>query len=104
MRLVKALGGLIALAIGLIAPSAQALETIQTGLIGSPQAGGWPYYIAIREGFFADNGVGLDIIYVPTASGLVQQLAAGSLDVVNIGIVEPIHAIARLEMVCLLCL
>jgi ABC-type nitrate/sulfonate/bicarbonate transport system substrate-binding protein len=32
---------------------------------------------------------------VPTASGLVQQLAAGSLDVVNIGIVEPIHAIAR---------
>jgi ABC-type nitrate/sulfonate/bicarbonate transport system substrate-binding protein len=95
MRWVKALGGLIALAIGLIAPSAQALETIQTGLIGSPQAGGWPYYIAIREGFFADNGVGLDIIYVPTASGLVQQLAAGSLDVVNIGIVEPIHAIAR---------
>ena len=95
MRRTQVLGALIALAIGRIAPAAQALETLQTGLIGSPQAGGWPYYIAMREGFFADAGVSLDIIYVPTASGLVQQLAAGSLDVVNIGIVEPIHAIAR---------
>jgi ABC-type nitrate/sulfonate/bicarbonate transport system substrate-binding protein len=95
MRRIQVLGALVALTIGLIAPAAQALQTLQTGLIGSPQAGGWPYYIAIREGFFADAGVSLDIVYVPTASGLVQQLAAGSLDVVNIGIVEPIHAIAR---------
>jgi NitT/TauT family transport system substrate-binding protein len=95
MRRLQVLGALAALAIGLIAPATQAAQTIQTGLIGSPQAGGWPYYIAIREGFFADAGVSLDIVYVPTASGLVQQLAAGSLDVVNIGIVEPIHAIAR---------
>src|SRR6185312_3850900 len=95
MRRLQVLGALAALAISLTAPAAQALQTIQTGLIGSPQAGGWPYYIAIREGFFADAGVSLDIVYVPTASGLVQQLAAGSLDVVNIGIVEPIHAIAR---------
>lgn len=95
MRRIQVLGSLAALAIGLIAPAAQALQTIETGLIGSPQAGGWPYYISIREGFFADAGVSLDIVYVPTASGLVQQLAAGSLDVVNIGIVEPIHAIAR---------
>ena len=90
-----ALAALIALAVGAAAPGAQAVETLQTGLIGSPQAGGWPYYIGIEKGYFADAGVKLDIVYVPTASGLVQQLAAGSLDVVNIGIVEPIHAIAR---------
>ena len=95
MAMKRALGALIALAISVAAPSARALETIQTGLIGSPQAGGWPYYIAIQKGFFTDAGVSLDIVYVPTASGLVQQLAAGSLDIVNIGIVEPIHAIAR---------
>jgi NitT/TauT family transport system substrate-binding protein len=95
MRRIQVVGAFLALAIGLIAPAAQALQVLQTGLIGSPQAGGWPYYIAMREGFFADAGVSLDIVYVPTASGLVQQLAAGSLDVVNIGIVEPIHAIAR---------
>ena len=95
MSMRHALGALLALAISVAAPAAPALEMIQTGLIGSPQAGGWPYYIALREGFFTDAGVSLDIVYVPTASGLVQQLAAGSLDVVNIGIVEPIHAIAR---------
>jgi NitT/TauT family transport system substrate-binding protein len=32
---------------------------------------------------------------VPTPAGLMQQLAAGSLDTVEIGVVEPIHAIAR---------
>jgi NitT/TauT family transport system substrate-binding protein len=90
-----ALAALIGLAIGLAASVAVAQQTIEAGLIGSPQAGGWPYYIGIKKGFFADAGVKLDIIYVPTASGLVQQLAAGSLDVVNIGIVEPIHAVAR---------
>jgi NitT/TauT family transport system substrate-binding protein len=96
VRIDRILGALaVVAAIGLCAPAAEALQTIETGLIGSPQAGGWPYYIGIHEGFFADAGVSLDVIYVPTASGLVQQLAAGSLDVVNIGIVEPIHAIAR---------
>lgn len=86
---------IVALAIGFAAPIASASQTIETGLIGSAQAGGWPYYIGIHKGFFADAGVKLDVIYVPTAAGLVQQLAAGSLDIVNIGIVEPIHAVAR---------
>ena len=95
MRESRALGAFLALTIAFAAPDAGALETIETGLIGSPQAGGWPYYIGLREGFFTEAGVSLDIIYVPTAAGLVQQLAAGSLDIVNIGIVEPIHAIAR---------
>jgi NitT/TauT family transport system substrate-binding protein len=95
MRVTLALAALVACAAGLVAPAAEAVQTIETGLIGSAQAGGWPYYIGIHEGFFAEAGVSLDVIYVPTASGLVQQLAAGSLEVVNIGIVEPIHAIAR---------
>jgi NitT/TauT family transport system substrate-binding protein len=95
MAMRRVLGLLLGLALGIAAPSAQALETIETGLIGSPQAGGWPYYIALEKGFFTEAGVALDIVYVPTAAGLEQQLAAGSLDVVNIGIVEPIHAVAR---------
>ena len=95
MRTRRRLGALVVLALALAAPAAEAAQTIETGLIGSAQAGGWPYYIGIRKGFFADAGVSLDVVYVPTAAGLVQQLAAGSLDIVNIGVVEPIHAIAR---------
>jgi len=76
-------------------PAARALETIETGLIGAANSAEWPVYIGVQKGFFADAGVKLDVIYVPTASGLVQQLAAHSLDIVDIGIVEPIHAVAR---------
>ena len=74
----------------------KAAETIETGMIGAPNGVGWPWYIGIRKGFFADAGITLDIIYVPTASGLVQQLSAGSLDIVaDVGAVEPIHAVEK---------
>jgi len=77
------------------AAPANAEDTIETGLIGAANAVEWPFYIGIHKGFFAAAGVKLDVIYVPTAPGLVQQLAAGSLDIVDIGAVEPIHAVAR---------
>lgn len=76
-------------------PAANAADTIETGLIGAANSVEWPFYIGIHKGFFADAGVALDVIYVPTAPGLVQQLAAHSLDIVDIGVVEPIHAVAR---------
>lgn len=75
--------------------AARAEDPIQIGLIGSPQAGSWPYYVGIQKGFFAAVDLKPEIVYVRTASGLVQQLAAGSLDICNIGVVEPIHAVAR---------
>jgi ABC-type nitrate/sulfonate/bicarbonate transport system substrate-binding protein len=82
---------------------AYATETIVTGMLGSANSGGWPFYIGLKKGFFADAGVALDIIYVPTAPGLVQQLAAGSLDLVGtIGVVEPIHAVEKGAPVALL--
>jgi ABC-type nitrate/sulfonate/bicarbonate transport system substrate-binding protein len=86
----------------LLSGSCNAAVTIQTGLIGAANSAEWEYYIGIKKGFFADAGVTLDVIYVPTASGLVQQLAAGSLDIVDIGIVEPIHAVARGAAVAIL--
>ena len=78
------------------APPIKAAETISTGMIGAANAVGWPWYIGIQKGFFSDAGITLDIIYVPTASGLVQQLSAGSLDMVaDVGVVEPIHAVEK---------
>jgi ABC-type nitrate/sulfonate/bicarbonate transport system substrate-binding protein len=77
------------------AHAARALDTIVTGLIGSANSGGWIFYIGMNKGYFADAGIAIDIVYVPTAPGLVQELAAGSLDLVTIGLVEPIHAVAK---------
>ncbi|MGH7033661.1 MAG: ABC transporter substrate-binding protein [Stellaceae bacterium] len=85
---------LVAMGCGAALP-AWAADTIETGLIGAANAVEWPMYIGLRKGFFTDAGIKPDVIYVPTAPGLVQQLAAGSLDVCDIGVVEPIHAVAR---------
>ena len=95
MRIKHLIGASLCCALLQATPAARALETIETGLIGAANSAEWPVYIGVQKGFFADAGVKLDVIYVPTASGLVQQLAAHSLDIVDIGIVEPIHAVAR---------
>jgi ABC-type nitrate/sulfonate/bicarbonate transport system substrate-binding protein len=88
--------GALCCVLALGAPPTRAAETISTGMIGAANAVGWPWYIGIAKGFFADAGIALDVVYVPTASGLVQQLSAGSLDMVaDVGVVEPIHAVEK---------
>jgi ABC-type nitrate/sulfonate/bicarbonate transport system substrate-binding protein len=75
---------------------ARAADKLTIGMIGSPDTGGWLYYIAIHEGYFAKEGIEPDFIYVPTAPGVMQQLVSGTLDVVGVdGVVEPIHARAK---------
>jgi NitT/TauT family transport system substrate-binding protein len=94
MRLKHLIGAALCCALIQIAP-ARADDTIQFGIVGAANSVEWEYYVGIEKGFFAAAGIKLDVIYVPTPSGLVQQLAAGSLDIVDIGIVEPIHAVAH---------
>ena len=95
MRLLPLVGAALCCALLQAAPAARAAETFELGLLGSPNAPGWPWYIAIDKGFVAEAGLSPDIIYAPTPSGIMQQLAAGSLDIIDIGVVEPIHAVAR---------
>jgi NitT/TauT family transport system substrate-binding protein len=102
-RFKRVLGGALCCAAWVATPAAGFAETIQTGMIGAANAAGWPWYIGIAKGWFAEAGIKLDIIYVPTAAGLVQQLSAGSLDMVaDVGAVEPIHAVAKGAPVALL--
>ena len=101
MRLKHLIGAALCCALGQPMP-ARAADTIETGLLGAANAVEWPVYIGIHKGFFAEAGVTLDVIYVPSPAGLVQQLASGSLDVCDIGVVEPIHAVARGASVAML--
>jgi NitT/TauT family transport system substrate-binding protein len=75
--------------------SAQAMDTVETGLVGSPNAAEWEMYVGIHQGFFIAAGIKLDIIYVPTASGVMQQLSSGSLDIVDTSVPAPIDAVAH---------
>ena len=102
MSVKRLLGAALSCALLLGAAPVKAADTIQMGLIGAANSVEWPFYIGIQKGFFGDAGIALDVIYVPTASGLTQQLASNSLDIIDIGAVEPIHAVARGASVAIL--
>ena len=97
------LGGALSCALTFAAAPVHAADTIAVGMIGAPNGVAWPWYIGAQKGYFAEQNITLDSIYVPTASGLVQQLSAGSLDIVaDVGVVEPIHAVEKGAPVALL--
>src|SRR5215470_14458328 len=56
-----------------------AADTVVTGVLGSYTSGVWPFLIGMRKGFFDRHNIKPDVVFAPTAPGLVQQLAAGSL-------------------------
>jgi ABC-type nitrate/sulfonate/bicarbonate transport system substrate-binding protein len=76
-------------------PTARA-EKIQAGAVGGPTATMWLFYVSFDQGFFKKHDVDLDIIFAPSAPGILQQLTAGSLDIVaTTGTAEPIHAVDK---------
>ena len=79
----------------LLAPSTvRAADNVSVGTVGSASANLWPVFIGIKKGFFTGANLNVDIIYVQSSANLVQQLAAGSLDItMSTGLVDPIRAI-----------
>ena len=68
---------------GLLTPStARAADNVSVGTVGSASANLLPVFIGIQKGFFTGANLNVDIIYVQSSANLVQQLAAGSLDMV----------------------
>jgi NitT/TauT family transport system substrate-binding protein len=107
MRIMKfglVVAAFVSAVLAALSPSpARAADKIVVGMIGSPDSGGWLYYIGVAKGYFAAQGIEPDFIYVPTAPGVMQQLVAGSLDIVGVdGVVEPIHAVAKGASVAIL--
>ena len=73
---------------------ARAVDTVTMGTVGSPSANLWPVFIGIDKGFFAAENIKPDLVYVPASAAVIQQLAAGSLDVtMSTGLVDPIRAV-----------
>ena len=75
---------------------ARAVEKITSGFVGGPTSSGWPWFIGMAKGYFAEVGIDLDPVFVPSAPGIVQQLSAGSLDIVTgTGLTDPLYAIDK---------
>ena len=72
---------------------AQGHDTVILSSVGSASANGWPTYVAIEKGLFAAEGLTPDIVYAQSNAAVIQQLAAGSVNVsTNSGLVDPIRA------------
>jgi ABC-type nitrate/sulfonate/bicarbonate transport system substrate-binding protein len=89
-RLVHAAAGL---AIVFAATPASAQDTVVMGSVGSSSANSWATYVAIEKGYFAAAGIKPDVVHAQSNAGVIQQLAAGSINISNnSGLVDPIRA------------
>jgi ABC-type nitrate/sulfonate/bicarbonate transport system substrate-binding protein len=85
----------VALAVILISSQGRAAEKITIGTVGQASANLWPVFVGINQGFYAAEGLDVDIVYVQSSAALVQQIAAGSLDIcMSTGLADPIRAVA----------
>src|SRR6202043_3892842 len=78
----------------LAAAPARAVDTVTVGTVGSASANLWPVFIGLNKGFFAEQDLKIDIVYIQSSAQVIQQLTSGSLDVtMSTGLVDPIRAI-----------
>ncbi len=92
-RVWRAMQGLAVATLLSVAP-VRAQDTVIVGTVGSPSANLWPIFIGIDKGFFSAENIKIDLVYVPASAAVMQQLAAGSLNMaVSTGLVDPIRAI-----------
>src|SRR6185503_16729381 len=91
----NALRAVLCCALLLVAPAAQAADKVIAGSLGG-QAPLWAVYVAVHKGFFAAEGLDLELNFAQSGAAVTQQLTGGSLDVaLSVGITDPIHAIDK---------
>jgi NitT/TauT family transport system substrate-binding protein len=80
----------------LMSPVARADDKLVVGLVGAISMTHWPLLIGLKKGYYAAEHVSLDLIHIQSSGGVLQQLAAGSIDVtVSAALTEPIYAISK---------
>ena len=77
-------------------PGARAAETILVGSVGSASANLWPVMVGDKKGFFAAEGIKIDMVFVQANAGVIQQLTVDAVNVsVGSGLVDPIRAVDK---------
>src|SRR6202167_1922343 len=90
------LSALLASAVLAFAYTAQAADTVSVGSVDATSANLWPLQIALRNGYFDDAGIKIDLVFAQSNASVIQQLAAGSYSIApSAGIVDPIRAIDK---------
>ena len=77
------------------ASAAGAADKVIAGSLGG-QAPLWAIYVAVHKGFFAAEGLDLELNFAQSGAAVTQQLTGGSLDMaLSVGITDPIRAIDK---------
>jgi NitT/TauT family transport system substrate-binding protein len=83
-------------AAALAATPLRAADNVTVGTVGSASANLWPVFIGLNKGFFAEQNVKIDLVFVQSSAQMIQQLTSGSLDItMSTGLVDPIRAIEK---------
>src|SRR5260370_38155571 len=99
MNAVRAMVGcslmMFSMTLGPAASAAQAADKVIAGSLGG-QAPLWAIYVAVRKGFFAAEGIDLELNFAQSGAAVTQQPTGGSLcGAPSVGITVPIRAIDK---------
>jgi len=88
--------GLAAIAILLAAVSSSSAQNkIVIGTVGGGNTLEWPLYIAEKKGYLAQEKLALEWVGVQSSAAVMQQLAAGSLNLGTTGLADSLRAVDR---------
>jgi NitT/TauT family transport system substrate-binding protein len=88
-------GMLASLVVAAGVPNARGAETLTMVTTGKGSAQQWPIFIAIAQGYMAQQGVTLDLVAASSTAAAMQQLAAGSAHIGSGGLTDPLRAIDK---------
>ncbi len=75
-----------------VAPAANAQDKIIIGDVGTGSSTHWPLYAAIEKGFVKDANVAIEWVSIPSSAGVLQQVAAGSVNMGLSGLADALRA------------
>lgn len=94
--------GIAVLALASLSGRALAADTITFGHVGAPSGIVWPLYAGMDQGFFAADNITIDVIFTRSSASVMQQIVAGSLDLGDTGIIDPVRAVDQGAAVAIL--
>jgi len=88
--------GLIVLAVLAAAISSSAAQDkIVIGTVGGGNTLEWPLYVAAKKGFLDEEKLALEWVGVQSSAAVMQQLAAGSLNIGTTGLADSLRAVDK---------
>lgn len=95
-------GLLFGVALTVTPATLRAEDSITFGHVGSPSGIVWPLYIGMTQGQFAAENLKIDMIFTRSSAQVLQQLAAGSLDLGDTGAFDPVRGVDQGAAVAIL--